>query len=38
LKVLLGALFIWALWVVVLGVPNQKMTSISINVSVDVNL
>jgi hypothetical protein len=38
LKVLLGALFIWALWVVFLGLPNQKMTLVFTKVNVDVDL
>jgi len=27
LKVLNGALFLWTLWVFLLGLPNKKMTS-----------
>jgi hypothetical protein len=38
LKVSFGALFIWILWVVLLGLPNWKMTLGSINVNVDVDL
>jgi len=34
LKVLLGALFTWTLWVVLLELPNWKMTSTFVNVSV----
>jgi len=34
LKVLFGALFTWTLWVVLLKLPNWKMTSTFINVSV----
>jgi hypothetical protein len=37
-KVLLGALFIWTLWVIFLGLSNWKMTSTFVNVSVDINL
>ncbi len=38
LKVVLGALFIWTLKVVLLGLPNWKMTLAFVNVSVDVDL
>ncbi len=38
LKVLFGALFIWTLKVVLLGLPNWKMTLAFVNVSVDVDL
>jgi hypothetical protein len=38
LKFILGVLFIWTLWAVLLGLPNRKMTLTSFNVSVDVDL
>ncbi len=38
LKVVLGVFFIWALWVVILGLPNPKMTSVFANADVDVDL
>jgi hypothetical protein len=38
LKFLFGVLFIWILWVVVLGLPNSKMILAFVNVSVDVDL
>jgi hypothetical protein len=38
LKVLHGALFIWTLWVFLLGLPNIKMTSVTLNTSFYINL
>jgi hypothetical protein len=38
LKVLDRALFLWILWVFLLGLPNFKMTSITLNTSFHINL
>jgi hypothetical protein len=38
LKVLDGALFIWTLWVFILGLQNQKMTSTTLNTSFHIDL
>jgi len=38
LKVLHGALFIWTLWVFLLGLPNLKMISITLNTSFNIDL
>jgi hypothetical protein len=37
LKVLDGALFLWTLWIF-LGLPNQKMTSTTLNTSFHIHL
>jgi hypothetical protein len=38
LKVLNGALFLWTLWVFLLGLPNLKMISITLNTSFHIDL
>jgi hypothetical protein len=38
LKVLDGALFLWTLWVFLLGLPNLKMTSATLNTSLHIDL
>jgi hypothetical protein len=38
LKVLDGALFFWTLWVFLLGLPNQKMTSTTLNTGFHIDL
>jgi hypothetical protein len=38
LKFLDGALFLWTLWVFLLGLPNFKMTSITLNTSFHIDL
>jgi hypothetical protein len=38
LKTLHGALFKWTLWVFLLGLPNKKMTSTTLNISFHINL
>jgi hypothetical protein len=38
LKALHGALFIWILWVLFLGLPNLKMTSVPLNTSFHIDL
>jgi hypothetical protein len=38
LKVLDGVLFFWALWVFLLGLPNQKMTITTLNSSFHIDL
>jgi hypothetical protein len=37
LKVLDGALFLWTLWVFLLGFPNFKMTSNTLNTSFHID-
>jgi hypothetical protein len=38
LKVFDGALFLWALWVFLLGLPNQKMTLVTLNINFHIDL
>jgi hypothetical protein len=38
LKVLDGALFLWTLWVFLLGLPNQKITLTTLNTSFHIDL
>jgi len=38
LKALHGALFKWTWWVFLLGVPNFKMTLITLNANFHINL
>jgi hypothetical protein len=38
LKVLDGTLLFWTLWVLLLELPNQKMTSITLNTSFHIDL
>jgi hypothetical protein len=38
LKVLDGALFLWTLWVFLLGFSNQKMTLATLNTNFDIDL
>jgi hypothetical protein len=38
LKVLDGVLFFWALWVFLLGLPNQKVTITTLNSSFHIDL
>jgi hypothetical protein len=38
LKVLDGALFLWTLWVFLLGLSNQKMTSTTLNTNFHIDL
>jgi hypothetical protein len=38
LKVLDGALFLWVLQVFLLGFPNQKMTSATLNINFHIDL
>jgi hypothetical protein len=38
LKILDGALFLWTLWVFLLGLPNQKMASITSNTNCHIHL
>jgi hypothetical protein len=38
LKVLDGALFLWTLWVFLLELPNQKMTSATLNIGFHIDL
>jgi hypothetical protein len=38
LKVLEGALFFWTLWVFLLGLPNFKMSLITLNTSFHIDL
>jgi hypothetical protein len=38
LKFLDGALFLWTLWGFVLGLPNLKMTSTTLNTSFHIDL
>jgi len=37
-KVLDGALFLWILWAYLLGLPNLKMTSTTLNTSFHIDL
>jgi hypothetical protein len=37
LEVLDGALFLWTLWVFLLGLTNQKMTSTTLNTSFHID-
>jgi hypothetical protein len=38
LKVLDGTLFLWTLWVFFLRLPNQKLTSITLNTDFHIDL
>jgi hypothetical protein len=38
LKVLDGALFLWILWVFLVGLPNLKMTLTTLNTSFHIDL
>jgi hypothetical protein len=38
MKFLDGALFLWTLWVFLLGLPNKKMTLATLNTSFHINL
>jgi hypothetical protein len=38
LKVLDGTLMLWTLWVFLLGLPNLKMTSTTLNTSFHIDL
>jgi hypothetical protein len=38
LKVLDGASFLWTLWVFLLGLPNFKMTLITLNKKIHIDL
>ncbi len=38
LKVLDGAVFLWALWVILLELPNQKMASTTLNINFHIDL
>jgi hypothetical protein len=38
LKTLHGALFIWILWIFLLGLPNFKRTSTTLNISFHIDL
>jgi len=38
LKVLDGVVFLWALWVILLELPNQKMASTTLNINFHIDL
>jgi hypothetical protein len=38
LKVLDGPLFLWNLLIFLLGLPNQKMTSVTLNINFHIDL
>ncbi len=38
LKVFDGALFLWTLWVFLLGLPNQKLMLVTLNTSFHIDL
>ncbi len=37
-KLYMGHLFIWTLWVFLLGLPNKKMTLVTLNTSFHIDL